>query len=91
MATKKVLDELDPAGIPVPKTVKKPVLPEPHKSRMGEFPRYAQSAHYQVEVGEPATGIAIARISPVGWVGMPPLVIPESRIGELIELLQQVR
>ena len=90
MATKKVLDELDPSGIPVPKTVKKPVV-EPHKSRMGEFPRYAQSAHYQVEVGEPATGIAVARISPVGWVGTPPLVIPESRIDELIQLLTQVR
>ena len=85
MATKKVLDELDPAGIPVPKTVKKPV------SRNGEYPRYAQSAHYQIEVGEPATGIAVARISPVGWVGMPPLVIPETRIGELIELLEKVR
>jgi hypothetical protein len=85
MATKKVLDELDPAGIPVPTTVKKPV------SRLGEFPRYAQSAHYQVEVGEPATGIPVARISPVGWVGMPPLIVPESRIDELIELLRQVR
>jgi hypothetical protein len=85
MATKKVIDELDPAAVSVPDLVKKPV------SRHGEYPRYAQSAHYQVEVGEPATGIAVARISPVGWVGAPPLVVPEVRLDELIELLRQVR
>jgi hypothetical protein len=81
MATKKVAD--DPQV--VEKAPKKPV------SRLGEYPRYAQSAHYQIEVGEPATGIPVARISPVGWVGMPPLIVPESRIDELIELLRQVR
>ena len=85
MATKKVIDELDPAAVSVPDLPKKPV------SRAGEYPRYAQSAHYQIEVGEPATGIPVARISPVGWVGAPPLVIPEVRIDELIELLKQVR
>lgn len=85
MATKKVLDELDATSVSVPDRVKKPV------NRQGEYPRYAQSAHYQVEVGEPATGIPVARISPVGWVGMPPLIVPETRIDELIELLQQVR
>jgi hypothetical protein len=85
MATKKVIDELDPTAVSVPDLPKKPV------SRLGEYPRYAQSAHYQIEVGEPATGIPVARISPVGWVGAPPLVIPEVRIDELIELLKQVR
>lgn len=81
MATKKDVDRLQDYET----TAGKPV------SRAGEYPRYAQSAHYQVEVGEPATGIPVARISPVGWVGMPPLIVPESRIDELIELLRQVR
>lgn len=55
------------------------------------YPRFKQSAHYQVEVMAPMTGIPMVRISPVGWVGSPPLQIPESRLEEFIELLVGVR
>lgn len=55
------------------------------------YPRYEQSENYRVEVLAPLTGIPQARIAPVGWVGPAPLIIPESRIDELIELLSKIR
>lgn len=55
------------------------------------YPRFEQSANYKVEVVAPVTGIPMVRISPVGWVGAPPLQIPESRLDEIIELLTKVR
>jgi len=55
------------------------------------YPRFEQSANYKVEVIAPLTGIPTVRISPVGWVGAPPLQIPESRLDEFVELLSKVR
>ena len=55
------------------------------------YPRSEQSENYRVEVIAPLTGIPQARIAPVGWVGPAPLIIPESRIDELIQLLTKVR
>lgn len=55
------------------------------------YPRHAQSANYNVEVLAPMTGIPTVRIAPIGWVGVPPLSIPESRIDELIQLLTEIR
>lgn len=55
------------------------------------YPRHAQSENYRVEVISPMTSVPVVRVAPVGWVGAPPLTIPESRIDELIELLSGVR
>ena len=55
------------------------------------YPRNEQSENYRVEVIAPLTGIPQARIAPVGWVGPAPLIVPESRIDELIQLLTSVR
>lgn len=55
------------------------------------YPRSDQSENYRVEVISPLTGIPQLRVAPVGWVGPAPLVVPESRIDELIELLTRIR
>ena len=55
------------------------------------YPRSEQSENYRIEVMSPMTGVPMARIAPVGWVGPAPLQIPESRIDELIQLLTKVR
>lgn len=55
------------------------------------YPRNNQSENYRVEVLAPLTGIPQVRIAPVGWVGPAPLIIPESRLDEMIQLLTSVR
>lgn len=55
------------------------------------YPRNNQSENYRVEVLAPLTGIPQVRIAPVNWVGPAPLIIPESRLDELIQLLTSVR
>lgn len=55
------------------------------------YPRSNQSENYRVEVLAPLTGIPQVRIAPVGWVGPAPLIIPESRIDEMIQLLTSIR
>lgn len=55
------------------------------------YPRTQQSENLRVTVLSPMTGVPMVQISPVGWVGAPPLSIPETRLDELIELLSKVR
>lgn len=55
------------------------------------YPRSEQSQNYRVEVLSTMTGVPMARLAPVGWVGPAPLQIPESRIDEVIELLSKIR
>ena len=55
------------------------------------YPRNHQTENYRVEIQAPLTGIPVARIAPVGWVGPAPLQVPESRIDELIQLLTAIR
>ena len=76
------------AKVPVHGDVKTKKVSVVESSR---YPRNEQSENYRVEVLAPLTGIPVARIAPVGWVGPAPLIIPESRIDELIQLLTSVR
>jgi hypothetical protein len=55
------------------------------------YPRNEQSENYRVEVLAPMTGVPTVRLAPVGWVGPAPLIIPESRIDEVIQLLTKIR
>ena len=71
-----------PAAVPIHDIDEVPV---------SRYPRSDQSEHYRVEVLAPITGIPTVRIAPVGWVGLAPLTIPESRIDEMIELLKKIR
>jgi N-glycosylase/DNA lyase len=55
------------------------------------YPRNDQSAHYNIRVIAPLTGIPQVHIAPIGWVGPAPFQFPEQRIDEVIELITRIR
>lgn len=54
------------------------------------YPRDAQSENYRAQVLAPVAGIPMLSLAPVGWVGAAPLVIPESRVVEVANLLLEL-